>query len=276
MEYLVPHYKNADVPVYATVQTGRRILAISHYHRSPEVILVREGEVLCCLGAERYRAARGDMLFIPPYAVHGVTALSADAKINGVVWKLSFVAGEGGLSRLETLLNKDRIRSLFFPAREGRQQRLLAPFEEIVRCYGAGGSSYEWDMKAAVCHLVSCLVREYESGAEELQDYRRLAPVIEYIQKNYHEPIPTAALGRLLSVCDDHLIRLFRKTMGVTPAKYINALRLEEAQKLLLGTDLSVTEIAYTVGFSGVPYFSGAFSATFGITPRRYRQENKG
>lgn len=54
-----------------------------------------------------------------------------------------------------------------------------------------------------------------------------------------------------------------------------NKLKLEDAKKLLLKTDIPITEIALNVGFNDTSYFISLFKNQFGISPLKYRKTNK-
>ena len=82
-------------------------------------------------------------------------------------------------------------------------------------------------------------------------------------------------LGGLLNVCNDHFIRLFRSATNKTPVAYIRDFRLQEALKLLLDGDLSVTDIASAVGFSSGNYMTRVFRSAFHMTPLQYRKNNR-
>lgn len=69
-----------------------------------------------------------------------------------------------------------------------------------------------------------------------------------------------------------HLCRLFRAEYGVPPLKYVHGLRIDRAKLLLNDTILSVSEIAYRVGFSDPVYFSELFRQITGIPPSEYRK----
>lgn len=66
-----------------------------------------------------------------------------------------------------------------------------------------------------------------------------------------------------------HIERLFKITVGSTPANYYRKLRLDHARNLLSTTDMTLQEIAVATGFDGVPYFSRAFRLQFGEAPSR-------
>ena len=77
-----------------------------------------------------------------------------------------------------------------------------------------------------------------------------------------------------LSVSQNHLIRLFRQQFGVTPAEYVNALRLKKAVKCLSSANFSVLDIAFHAGFGSLSGFYARFRKHFGMSPAAYRRKN--
>ena len=70
---------------------------------------------------------------------------------------------------------------------------------------------------------------------------------------------------------EGYLRALFQEKRGMSPKKYLNAIRLSEAKQLLGQTSLSVSEVAYAVGFTDPLYFSQFFRKGTGLSPREYR-----
>ena len=66
---------------------------------------------------------------------------------------------------------------------------------------------------------------------------------------------------------------LFQKYLGVPPVQYVTQYRLEKASTLLRSTGFSVTEIAYTCGFSNTSYFCELFHKYYHTTPKLYRNQ---
>lgn len=64
----------------------------------------------------------------------------------------------------------------------------------------------------------------------------------------------------------------FKKIFGMSFSDYCNELRLEDAKRLLIGTDLPITDIAFASGFSDTSYFIKLFKAKHGTSPLRFRQ----
>lgn len=67
----------------------------------------------------------------------------------------------------------------------------------------------------------------------------------------------------------------FKACVGLTVYGYLREERMKEARKLLVSTDTSVSEIAEVVGFSSVSTFSTAFKERFGISPSRFRKQER-
>ncbi len=72
-----------------------------------------------------------------------------------------------------------------------------------------------------------------------------------------------------------YLNRQMKKYYNMTPTQYMNYVRLGIAEKLLLNTNLSITEIALKASFKTIPYFSKLFKDKHDMTPSEYRQKNK-
>jgi AraC-like DNA-binding protein len=70
------------------------------------------------------------------------------------------------------------------------------------------------------------------------------------------------------------LVRRFKKFLGKTPKQFINEVRLENARRLLIETDIAVATIANDTGFTDHSYFSRQFQKLFKQSPSAFRQEH--
>ena len=67
---------------------------------------------------------------------------------------------------------------------------------------------------------------------------------------------------------------MFKKETGLSPYAYYNKIRIQEAKKLLISTDLNVAEISEKCGFINYINFYKAFKNSENITPLSFREEN--
>ncbi len=87
----------------------------------------------------------------------------------------------------------------------------------------------------------------------------------------YHEPLSLDNMAGSAYLSRFYFSRLFRSTTGTSPGRFLTAIRLYKAKNLLLETDMSVTDIAYGVGYNSLGTFISRFTRSVGISPARYR-----
>ncbi|MCO6492786.1 MAG: response regulator [Phaeodactylibacter sp.] len=87
------------------------------------------------------------------------------------------------------------------------------------------------------------------------------------------EEFGIAELCRSLGMSRSQLYRKFKAITSITVGSFIQKLRLAKAKKLLLTTDLNVSEVALETGFKNLSHFSRVFSETFGVAPSKARQQ---
>ncbi len=98
-----------------------------------------------------------------------------------------------------------------------------------------------------------------------------LAAMLGYIQTNYENRISIKELSEAGNCCKTKCSELFKKYLHTSPNQYINNYRLEKSTQKLAGTNQTISEVAYSCGFTSSSYFCEAFHKQFGITPKQYR-----
>src|SRR5699024_4836568 len=97
---------------------------------------------------------------------------------------------------------------------------------------------------------------------------------IEYIHNNLFYPLEIEKLAAIENLHPVYYAQWFKKRTGLTPIAYIQKTRLKEAKKLLVETDLSITNISLLVGYNQPSSLSRLFYKYEGIYPRIYRYHN--
>lgn len=107
-------------------------------------------------------------------------------------------------------------------------------------------------------------------------DRRRAVEAALFIETHAPEPIDLERMAAEADLSPFHFLRLFSRSLGVTPHQYLLRARLGRAARLLAETDHAITEIALDVGFADLSNFVRTFHRVAGVSPRNFRAAAKG
>ncbi|MBQ7887944.1 MAG: response regulator [Clostridia bacterium] len=102
---------------------------------------------------------------------------------------------------------------------------------------------------------------------------RTVQRVRAYIDAHYDEAISLSTLAARFHVDDSYLSRMFKQQVGSNLMLYLAKTRIEQAKRLLIQKDMSITDVAQLVGYDDYAYFSRVFRRMEGKSPRAYREE---
>ncbi|WP_235432005.1 AraC family transcriptional regulator [Nocardiopsis sp. RV163] len=94
---------------------------------------------------------------------------------------------------------------------------------------------------------------------------------VTFIHNRYYEPITLNEIAAAVFVSPYHFSRVFSRAVGLTPGRYLTAVRLFAAKRMLLTTDLTVSDIVCSVGYNSVGTFTSRFTRAVGVSPTQYR-----
>jgi transcriptional regulator GlxA family with amidase domain len=97
------------------------------------------------------------------------------------------------------------------------------------------------------------------------------ADLIDWIREHLSQPLDVPRLAARVSMSERTFLRSFTRSIGVTPARFVETLRLDQT-RVLLATDMSLKEIATKVGYLTGAQLSKAFDRRFGMTPLLFRE----
>ncbi len=119
--------------------------------------------------------------------------------------------------------------------------------------------------------LLGALVTEGEDALPAAM----AANLDSYIRENMADEISNTELGAVFGYHPFYISQMLKKKLGITLKQYVIAYRLRTACSLLATTEKTTAEIAELTGFTDASYFTKTFKASFGQTPKEYRNENK-
>ena len=133
-------------------------------------------------------------------------------------------------------------------------------------------------VRSAVCDLLVTVLRDHANSPDVLPRRRtstRLQPVLDWIDLALPDITTAEQIATEAGMSTRQFYRLFKQELDLTPNEYLVERRIETAKQLLADGKLSVTDIAFRVGFSSSQYFSTVFKAQTGITPTRFRNSHR-
>ena len=134
-------------------------------------------------------------------------------------------------------------------------------------------------MKVGASSVILSLLRDLlgEEMREQSDDLpgeaavRRIYDVTVYINEHYADPISAAECAAMAYMSYSYFSRCFYRITGKSFKEYLNVTRINRAEKAILSTDKSVTEIAGDCGFNSVSYFISTYKKIKGVTPLSLR-----
>jgi AraC-like DNA-binding protein len=99
----------------------------------------------------------------------------------------------------------------------------------------------------------------------------RMDRVVRYLQQRLAEPVTLEEVAAVAHLTPAAFCRFFKASTGKTLVGYLNELRISVASRLLLETDLPVTEVALESGFANLSNFNRRFRLQKGVSPREFR-----
>lgn len=212
-------------------------------------------------GKQQITTQNGNLVYIPIESEYEVKCIHDNPNSSTFQINFHLYDNEGQLVKLsdEILIfspNNDKIRNLF----EKLALLHTSPF------------SLQAEKKAVLYNILSVLAKDlltHNTPPPLIQ------PAINYIFTHYHERPQISFLAKLCYVTPEYFRKLFHSYFKISPAKYINSLRLHKACEYLIYSDLSIEQIADILNYCTPTFFISQFKAYFKTTPYLYRKQHK-
>lgn len=125
--------------------------------------------------------------------------------------------------------------------------------------------------------FLSTLMRTAQ-GAEKAESDKAnqyVKRAVEFIQRNYCNPVKVTDVADYVCINRSYLYTLFENAMGMSPQQFLTAYRITKATELLIATALPVESIALSCGYNDPLVFTKAFKQMKGVSPSAYRKETQ-
>ena len=145
-----------------------------------------------------------------------------------------------------------------------KPERYRSLFERIFTCDSRGEAGDPMLLVVTVLELIAALPPKKSAHTETVRNACR------YIEDALGEDLSLSAVAARFGFSPIYFHKIFKSVMGMTLRDYVEGERIRRASHLIVTTDMTLTEIAYALGFSSQSYFSAAFRRRMHMTPRAY------
>ena len=249
-----------------------------HWHNSIQILYVLRGSINVNVDTDSFEVLEKEMEIINVDEAHRVYS---DVDNRVLIFQID-------PSFFEKYY-KD-INNIFFytnstddGAQEGEEYDLLRNFLARLLCEAVQKlDDYDKEVETILIDLLYHLINnfhyltyereELKSNTEQLARYHRIS---KYIFNNYDSNITLQEIAKKEFLSPHYLSHEIKNATGNSFTDLVNQTRVEESVKLLLDSDLSISDISDEVGFSHVRYLNKNFKNYYGCTPLQYRKKNK-
>lgn len=269
---------------------------INHYHMNPveahwhyfvEILYIINGPVTVTCNENVYQMKEGDMIFIPPQVIHSITCdsekgfkyLCIKFNINRIQLVGNYLPNlSATLRRVGKLSNPPLLfTGESFPDVDLEKMFLQIKEEADHRFYGYNAYIY-----TKLSGLILQILRAWfymgisfeDDVITESEDFS-IQDALLYIDEHSNETINIAELAAKCNMSYSYFAKVFHKQYGQSCKQYIEFIRLNKAENLLLFTDYDLTRIAGEIGFADCSHLIRSFKKRYKVTPKQFRQHHR-
>lgn len=229
-------------------------------------------------GNQVYELEMGDAFLILP----GETTRYVADEVEP--WNYIWVAFDGSDARnLLIRCGLSEENPIYHSKNPGQAAQLLmqaAVFERSFREAGQNLLAVMGNFYLLFSHMVQeqygqMLLAAEDNGTAKVSTLQELyyRQAVEYLKSNFGYPVKVEQLAAQIGISRAYLYKVFIAHCGKSMQQYLLELRMDAAKKMLRCSSGSITEIAYSCGFSDSPSFCRQFKKAVGMTPKEYRKQ---
>lgn len=247
------------------------------------IYYVTEGEATVTVGEERHDLTPGNMYIIPAFTRHtdsckGVFShfyvhVYEDGSASDSVFDNYEFPFEIEGQELDRILFQAISERNSFMALKASDPRIYDNKHSLIDCVRLNRQRPEYDRMESTGIIYQLLARFMRGAIPKYQTNDiRVREAISSIKKRHGELIRVDDLARAAHMTPDHFIRLFKKELGCTPAQFIIGRKMTQAMLMLASEPMLTKEVAYSLGYDNLSYFTRLFRTHTGMTPKQYRE----
>lgn len=245
-----------------------------HWHTNLELIWVKEGELTLTLDNRLLLLQSGDVAVINSETVHG--AAPKNCVYECIVFNLAFL--KTGNHACDAFLDDLLSHNAYLCERPTDKDTVLL-IQNVFRTIASSDTGTEFKVLGLFHSFLGEMQQKNQftaylppSNGHDEKKVVKLKTVLKYIRENFANDITLEDMSSVAGFSCKYFCKFFKDMTRTTPINYLMAYRIERAARKLLGSDLSVTQIAFDCGFNDLSYFIKTFKTFKHMSPKEYRK----
>ena len=247
----------------------------AHVHPFNEIFYLSSGECTSFIDHNIYKFGKGDLVIVPGGCLHKTVYTG-----KGIHERIVISFRQEITDWIKEQIGAEYLKNCMVPGviniPEKRRNYVDSLLDKLMFENDTPDILSTAFIKAGLVELLLFIIRckEYEDNViKEIDvDNRKIQEVATYIFEHYTENILLEDVADKFDMSKPFLSKRFKTATGFGFKEYIINLRIQNACRLLLETNKSITDIAFECGFNDSNYFGDSFRKIKGISPRKYRK----
>lgn len=246
----------------------------SHKHQALEIIMCTAKMYTVIIEEETYKLHEGDILFIPPMAMHQIVAPDEDEGERFILlFDTSFYDYFNEKKEILDCFSTPRLSTIntsshLYPI-------IYSSLSKIIGLYFANGKMHETEIYSELLKITCLMCKNAKTSSDDeslthSSMYDKFVNVLSYIEANYAEDLNLETIADTAGFSKFHFARMFKQYTNTTFYDYLCSKRILVAKNLLL-TNIPVTDVAFQTGFNNLTTFCRCFKKYVGCSPTQYR-----
>ena len=285
--YVEPAFTCKKENIWISTQTlGSRMNYVRpHIHPAVEILYFLVGDSKVIVDGVEYFVSPGDMVLFRSNSIHHVYSMQ-DTPCKHFVLQikpsqiLDFSSAEYASTYLLRLSLSCKNEKVFWSKEECERNGLADAFKKLIALEKSEDICSDIKVKILSAEVLLTLLEEILNTESEIDEYEEAVSgciynAIVYVNNHYAESITADSCAKRVFMSYGHFSRSFKKATGANFKDYLNHIRVNHAEKALIGSDAPIAEICRDCGFNTVSYFIAMFRRIKGLTPAAFREKYK-
>lgn len=251
-----------------------------HFHDDLEVVYVLEGSVALKNGYYNYLLKQGDIFILNDREIHSFTKTDEENMVMMLQMDLSYFSNYYGNLKNNFFVTDMHDDDESLDVLRNILGRIM--MEVLEKGYG-----YEHKVIESTHNLLACLLSDFQYFAMDDGKYinetknkankvlaGRLRRITDYMYENYTRKLTLNEIADREHLSIYYLSHVIKEATGLSFQDLLSFIRVEESEKILLGTNKKIGAISEEMGFSAVRYYIKHFKTWFEMHPQEYRKKN--